>query len=104
MSLWSAHQHEWLEAMGLEVVQLASAQLTEPAAAHPAQATVAAASPPSASTAPRLERALLQALRSRPDPAVDLAALGVDVDALRGDGRAKRALWVRLRAVRASAR
>lgn len=103
MSLWSARQHEWLEAMGLDVFQTASAAPGEhaaPEATRPADASGQVASPDRA----RLPRALLQVLRARPEPAADLDALDVDLDALRRDPAAKRALWTRLRALRARPR
>lgn len=100
MSLWSAQQVEWLEAMGLQPLALASE-------AAPAQAGGIAGAgriEPRAARAPeavpspmRLHAALLRCVRGQ---AAVLASLQVDVEALRTDPAAKRALWPRLRALR----
>lgn len=99
---WSPQQREWLQALGHDVLVLATAgttPMTMPAvesAAGPAapvrssQETVSAGSP--------LMRAILKAAGRR--DAGELADWLPDPDALRGDAAAKRALWPRLRALR----
>lgn len=105
MSHWSAQQHEWLEAMGFDVLRLASATPDE--STHPpgpGTPSPAAAFDSTGSATARLQRAVLHALRSCPEPAARLATLDIDVAALRGNATAKRALWPRLRAMRAASR
>ena len=100
MSLWTAQQTEWLEAMGLQVLQVASnapadAPPVPRAGGEPPGETAARATP-----SPRLHQALLHALRSCTDPAAVLASMQIDIQALRNDAAGKRALWPRLRASR----
>jgi hypothetical protein len=101
---WDPQQREWLQALGHDVLMLASnegsreiplAGPSEPAAAHRG----AVASGPSESP---LMRAVLRAAGRR--EAGELAAWLPDTAALRGDAAAKRALWPRLRALRRNAR
>lgn len=118
---WSPQQHEWLQAMGLQVFALAG---TEPAVAEapliepPAAASRQPASAPSGRAGrtpspnttrdagggqPPLLRALLKAARrDATDPEFTRAV--PDVDALRGNAAAKRAAWPRLRALRRASR
>lgn len=107
---WDPLQREILDAMGLSahrlvaivpgaVVPSAVPSAPEPAATHP--------SPTGAEPAPRpfdhpLARALLRAA-GRDPAAADAAALlrgWPEAQALRGNPRAKRALWPQLRALR----
>lgn len=101
MSLWTAQQSEWLEAMGLQVLQMAATAPDEPlpVARAASERRDHVASP--AARGSRLQQALLHALRTCADPAAQLASLNIDVDALRNDAAGKRALWPRLRALRA---
>lgn len=114
---WSPQQHEWLQAMGLQVFALAGTEpaIVEPAIAKPAVAeTPAAGSRRAAAGAPALAardaaagqppllRALLKAARrDAADPEFTRAV--PDVDALRS-ASAKRAAWPRLRALRRAGR
>jgi len=90
---WDADQLRWLRALGHEPMLLASSM---PAAAHAAEAAPAPSAPPSQ---PGRRDALLAAL-ARAAGGRDLAALGLDLEQLRREPRAKRALWPKLRALR----
>lgn len=106
---WSAQQHEWLQAMGLQVFALADAGPASIEPGDPPAATASrAGSVPSpsrreAGAAPPLLRALLKAARrGAGDPEFTRAV--PDVEALRGNAAAKRAAWPRLRALRRASR
>ena len=118
---WSPQQHEWLQAMGLQVFALAGVEpvvgepsLIEPPAAasrQPASASSGRAGRTSSPNPtrdagvgqPPLLRALLKAARREAgDP--DFVQAVPDVDALRGNAAAKRAAWPRLRALRRAGR
>ncbi|MEI2453991.1 hypothetical protein [Lysobacter firmicutimachus] len=107
--LWSAQQREWLQAMDHSVLSLAgdAAEAVPPMEprASAASAVGAVAAPPAkvaSAGAPALDspllRNLLRAARRSPGDAAVLALF--DAAALRGDPRAKRALWPQLRALR----
>ena len=105
MSLWSPQQHEWLEAMGLQVLQQASTTPVPRVRQDGSESLpVAAASSPRDAPNARLQRAILHAVRACPDGVEWLAAQHVDIEALRNDAAAKRALWPRLRAMRVAVR
>ena len=103
--LWNAQQREWLQALGHPVLVLSGAGLAE-AALEPIDAT----SPPVAASpaagdrpdADDLYRALLRAT-GQPLGAAEraLRQLAIDSAVLRGDPAGKRALWPRLRRLRA---
>ncbi|WP_231120375.1 hypothetical protein [Cognatilysobacter tabacisoli] len=122
---WSPQQHEWLQAMGLQVFALAG---TEPAVAEPAIAKPAVAEAPAAESRRPAAGAPARSARGAPSPAPRDAAAGQppllrallkaarreaadpeftravpDVDALRS-AAAKRAAWPRLRALRRAGR
>lgn len=139
MSLWTAQQREWLQAMGHPVMVLAgesddvpvallpsveepsprqdqrpgrqphveavSGRTPPPAAASAASAAVASDVPASAGRR-QLFRALLRATGQRTSRAAEqaLATLDIDIDIerLRQDPAAKRALWPHLRGLRRS--
>lgn len=112
MSLWSARQVEWLDAMGLVPMTPATGGMPDaPAVVAPTGGAVVPAATaasaqgderPARATPPaRLHLALLRAARG---DAARLASLRIDVDALRTDAAAKRALWPRLRSLRRSPR
>lgn len=123
---WSPQQHEWLQAMGLQVFALAG---TEPAVAEPAIAKPVVAEAPAAESRRPAAGAPARSARGAPSPAPRDAAAGQppllrallkaarreaadpeftravpDVDALRGNAAAKRAAWPRLRALRRASR
>lgn len=103
MSLWSAEQREWLQALGhdlLELTPVIGASMPPPVALTTAVATppAARASAPTLDPADPLLRALLKAAR-RQSPS-DLFALLPDPGALPREPAAKRALWPQLRALR----
>ena len=102
MSLWSAEQREWLQALGHELLELTPVAGVSELAPELSQLP-AALLPPArrveANTSPDpLLRALLKAAR-RQSPN-ELASLLPDPTALPRDPAAKRALWPRLRALR----
>ena len=99
MSLWSPQETEWLEAMGLQVLQAVSPGHV---AALPDSAAVSRSAASTATPGERLHRALRHALRACADPDAALAALQLDIDTLRNDPAGKRALWPRLRALRSA--
>ncbi|SFK43827.1 hypothetical protein [Lysobacter sp. cf310] len=126
MSLWSAQQREWLQALGHPALALAS---TAPEAPPPPRAEAPAAPEraraelraPTAERAPErpveraptaaaraddaLLRAVLRAAGRRPDAAPDEAVLSLyDAATLRGYPAAKRALWPLLRSLRRGSR
>ncbi|WP_064745914.1 alanine acetyltransferase [Lysobacter firmicutimachus] len=108
--LWSAQQREWLQAMGHSVLSLAgdAAEAVPPmeprasAASAVGGAVAVPAAKAASAGAPALDspllRNLLRAARRSPGDAAVLALF--DAAALRGDPRAKRALWPQLRALR----
>ncbi|KQZ56344.1 MULTISPECIES: hypothetical protein [unclassified Lysobacter] len=127
MSLWSAQQREWLQALGHPALALAgAAPESAPAAPEVAPARVPgherapgpraahermpadAPAPERARPAPAarggddaLLRAVLRAAGRRPGDAPDEAVLALyDAAALRGYPAAKRALWPLLRSLR----
>ena len=139
MSLWTAQQREWLQAMGHPVMALAeqggevtlallpAAEAPSPApgqrpgrpppaemvssgpmpAPTPTPAQVSTASDVPASAGRRqLFRALLRATGQRTSRAAEQALasldIDIDIDRLRDDPSAKRALWPRLRGLRRS--
>ncbi|WP_157499199.1 MULTISPECIES: alanine acetyltransferase [unclassified Lysobacter] len=128
MSLWSAQQREWLQALGHPALALASAA---PEAAPPSRPDTPAAHEraraelraPAAERAPErpierarpatparggddaLLRAVLRAAGRRADAAPDEAVLSLyDAATLRGYPAAKRALWPLLRSLRRGSR
>lgn len=128
---WSPQQHEWLQAMGLQVFALAGTEpaVAEPAIAEPAIAKPAVAEAPAAESRRPAAGAPARSARGAPSPAPRDAAAGQppllrallkaarrdaadpeftravpDVDALRGNAAAKRAAWPRLRALRRASR
>jgi hypothetical protein len=94
---WSAQQHEWLQALGHEVMVLAPP--SAPAVDVTADATSAQAPSPAAWSDGPLLRALARAAGRRPADD-EFVRLLPDPAALRGNATAKRALWPRLRALR----
>lgn len=98
MSLWSAEQREWLQALGHDLLELtpiggAGVAMSAPVAMPlPARGVEATPSPDA------LLRALLKAAR-RQSPG-ELGALLPDPSALPREPAAKRALWPQLRALR----
>lgn len=129
MSLWSAQQREWLQALGHPALALAGAPEAAPPARQEPQAvsartdveprasaperrpersaeratTAATATPatPARSGDDALLRAVLRAAGRRPGDAPDEAVLALyDAAALRGYPAAKRALWPLLRSLR----
>jgi len=89
---WSAEQREWLQALGHDVLMLASASASaEPSAPEPVALARTAASP--------LLRALARAAGRNEQDAELLQALP-DLATLHGNPAARRALWPRLRALR----
>lgn len=123
MSLWSAQQREWLQALGHPALALASAapetaptpRVEAPAAREELRAPVAERAPqrpierpqPAASARAddALLRAVLRAAGRRPDAAPDEAVLSLyDAATLRGYPAAKRALWPLLRSLRRGSR
>lgn len=110
--LWNAQQREWLQAMGHAVWSLAPegddaavAESARDAAMREASTPGRATPPPSPPSRPvASEDRLTQALRRVVGDAAALAALDIDIAALRGNAAAKRALWPRLRALRARVR
>jgi hypothetical protein len=113
VSLWSAQQREWLQALGHPALALAS---TAPEAAparldaEPVRAPAHERAPgpraghertPAARGDDALLRAVLRAAGHRPGDAPDEAVLALyDAAALRGYPAAKRALWPLLRSLR----
>lgn len=99
---WSPQQHEWLQALGHDVLVLAAAGGgTEPVppAASSTRAAVSVRGPVgNESGESPLLRAVLRAAGRR--NAGELAAWLPDPASLRGNAAAKRALWPRLRALR----
>ncbi|UHQ22640.1 alanine acetyltransferase [Lysobacter sp. 5GHs7-4] len=133
MSLWSAQQREWLQALGHPALALATAgdapppraaepvpvqarAATEPRAAATAEPTRSQETPqartperarpaPSTNNDDALLRAVLRAAGRHPGAAPDAAVLALyDAAALRGYPAAKRALWPLLRSLRRGAR
>lgn len=127
MSLWSAQQREWLQALGHPALALASTapgaapaaldaepvrapahgRAPEPRAAHervPADVRASErerATPAAHGGDDALLRAVLRAAGRRPGDAPDEAVLALyDAAALRGYPAAKRALWPLLRSLR----
>ena len=90
MTLWSAEQQRLLQAMGYVLYTQTSASPTIPVPQVVANAVEA-----STTEFSRLLRSLQLAAMGR-----DVSPLIADVAALRGDARAKRALWPKLRALR----
>ncbi|MBP6748281.1 MAG: hypothetical protein KA144_01470 [Xanthomonadaceae bacterium] len=103
---WTPLQRETLDAMGLSPYRLASAAPSaQPAAtgrAAEARQTVASSTPNAAMLGDAFANALLRAAGRAADAADRDAVLRVcpPPQALRGDARAKRALWPTLRAMR----
>lgn len=133
MSLWSAQQREWLQALGHPALALAGAPEAAPPARQEPQAvsartdveprasaperrperpaeratTAATATPatPARSGDDALLRAVLRAAGRRPDAPPDEAVLNLyDAATLRGYPAAKRALWPLLRSLRRGSR
>jgi len=123
--LWSPAQQSWLQAMGYTV--FVDGQVDEVAASAPIELSVAVAppapvavaaapdattaAPPRRSAAPgrrtavrmpdRLQIALLRASGCNPaEPDTQALMAGWNLDELRGNAAAKRALWPQLRALR----
>lgn len=102
MSLWSAEQREWLQALGHDLLELTP--VIGASVPMPASLPATAAKPPAARTESTLDpgdpllRALLKAAR-RVSP-TDLVPLLPDASALPREPAAKRALWPQLRALR----
>ena len=98
---WSAHQRRLLDALGYELLR--PGRPGTPVAdlsAHAPEARAANEAPvPVARGAGAAAPALLEALR-RAAGGADPRPLVADLDALRRDPAAKRALWPRLRALR----
>ena len=99
---WSAQQHEWLQALGHDVLVLAPSAGIGTAAEPERNDRIAAATPNAARTvasvSPLLRALALAAGRSDQDP--EVLATVADLAALRGSAAARRALWPRLRALR----
>jgi len=91
---WSAEQLRWLRALGHEPMLLASAM---PAPVPALEDTPGQVEPsrPKAASVEALAAALARAAGGR-----DLAALALDLERLRRDPAAKRALWPKLRGLR----
>lgn len=127
MSLWSAQQREWLQALGHPALALAGAPEAAPPARQDPQAVSARTDvEPRASASERrperpaeratpatparsgddaLLRAVLRAAGRRPDAPPDEAVLNLyDAATLRGYPAAKRALWPLLRSLRRGSR
>lgn len=130
MSLWSAQQREWLQALGHPALALAGAPEAAPPARQdpravsartdveprasaserrperPAErATTATTATPARSGDDALLRAVLRAAGRRPDAPPDEAVLNLyDAATLRGYPAAKRALWPLLRSLRRGSR
>lgn len=114
---WSAQQHEWLQAMGLQAFALAGSEPTvaeapvagpRPSVSDAPPARAVGSAPPAtprdaAGGQPPLLRALLKAARRDAADAEFVRAVP-DVDSLRGNAAAKRAAWPRLRALRRAPR
>lgn len=106
MSLpWSAQQGEWLQALGHPLLVLAGAPAAGVAVAvadHALPVTSTSGARPAREHDDALYRALLRATGHPPvDAGRVLRQLAVDPAALRGNPSAKRALWPRLRHLRA---
>lgn len=130
MSLWSAQQREWLQALGHPALALAGAPEAAPPARQEPQAvsartdveprasaperrperpaeraTTATTATPARSGDDALLRAVLRAAGRRPDAPPDEAVLNLyDAATLRGYPAAKRALWPLLRSLRRGSR
>ncbi|GAA5070683.1 hypothetical protein [Lysobacter panacisoli] len=109
--LWTTQQREWLQAMGHAVWSLAPAEgdasATEPArdaVVREASKPVREERRPAPARSVAHEDRLMQALQRVVGDGAALAALDIDLAALRGNAAAKRALWPRLRALRAKGR
>lgn len=97
MSLWSAQQREWLQALGHPALALAS---TAPEAA-PARLDAEPVRAPAHERAPGPRAGHERTPAARGDDAPDEAVLALyDAAALRGYPAAKRALWPLLRSLR----
>ena len=97
---WSAEQREWLQALGHDVLMLASATtVAEPTReARPSAPEPVATARPAAAASPLL-RALARAA-GRNEQDAELLQMLPDLATLRGNPAARRALWPRLRALR----
>lgn len=105
---WSSAQREWLQALGHDVLMLASTEAGASAVPEPAQSRVAPlvpqASGPRAAARPALPvspllRALARAAACSEDDA-EFLKIVPELTVLRGNPAARRALWPRLRALR----
>jgi len=97
---WSTEQREWLQALGHDVLMLASAT---PMAEPPREARSSAPEPVTAARTAAAASPLLRALAraaGRNEQDAELLQLLPDLAALRGNPVARRALWPRLRALR----
>ncbi|MFC0676900.1 hypothetical protein ACFFGH_03410 [Lysobacter korlensis] len=103
---WDAQQREWLQAMGFDVLTL-QAQAAPAVREAPAVQPASQAPTPTAETeidpAAPLIQALLRAARCDIEAIVVAEVMMIDggLSRLRADPAAKRALWPRLRALRA---
>jgi hypothetical protein len=95
---WSAHQRRLLDALGYEL--LVPGRVGAPVRAADVREPAANALPPDATRGHRaIASPLLEALR-RAAGGADPSSLAGDLERLRRDPLAKRALWPRLRALR----
>ncbi|GAB3348514.1 hypothetical protein [Lysobacter tyrosinilyticus] len=98
---WSAEQREWLQALGHDVLMLASTTAAEPQ--PELREAVAPASKPETGARPAAASPLLRALAraaGRSEQDADLLQVLPDLATLRGSPAARRALWPHLRALR----
>ncbi|MGH8106156.1 MAG: hypothetical protein ACREO1_07190 [Arenimonas sp.] len=89
--MWSAQQQSMLNAMGYTLYVRPGSQVSV-AQAEASTIVVAAGSAATADSA--LFKAVMKVVQGR-----DISRLGIDVEALRGNPQAKRALWAQLRRV-----
>lgn len=100
---WSAEQREWLQALGHDVLMLASATtVAEPPREARSSAPEPVATARSAAAVSPLLRALARAA-GRSEQDAELLQVLPDLATLRGNPAARRALWPRLRALRKQA-
>lgn len=105
-AIWSAQQHEWLQALGHDVMLLAptgNAIAAEPepdrAGAAPVASKAGTPAKPATSSSSPLLRALARAA-GRNEHDSEFLAVIPELAALRGNPAARRALWPQLRALR----
>jgi len=97
---WSGEQREWLQALGHDVLMLASATMV---AEPPREAKPSAPEPVAAARTAAAASSLLRALAraaGRNEQDAELLQVLPDLTTLRGNPAARRALWPRLRALR----